>query len=123
MGLVLNLLNAMNTVQQNLITILGLEDLPDQEKFEIVDHATTVVLKRAYLRIVDSLSDEDRARVEEATIRSEQEGSQALVDTIGEIAPDRIQLLIEEEATKLKEELKAQADHVRSQMQTAEASS
>ncbi len=46
------------TAQQNLISILGIESLPDEQRARIIDQASELAQKRVLGRMLDSLSEE-----------------------------------------------------------------
>ncbi len=50
---------------ENIITTLGLQDMPDEEKAKLVDRILDVVQKRIMLRLTELLATEDDAMVEQ----------------------------------------------------------
>lgn len=48
---------------ENIITTLGLQDMPDDEKVKLVDRILDVVQKRIMLRLTELLATEDDAMV------------------------------------------------------------
>ena len=50
---------------ENIITTLGLQDMPDDEKAKLVDRVLDVVQKRIMLRLTELLATEDDAVVSE----------------------------------------------------------
>lgn len=50
---------------ENIITVLGVQDMPDDEKAKLVDRILDVVQKRIMLRLTELLATEDDAMVSE----------------------------------------------------------
>ncbi|KKR08590.1 MAG: hypothetical protein UT32_C0001G0110 [Parcubacteria group bacterium GW2011_GWC2_39_14] len=50
---------SQNLLEENIISLLGLESLPNEEKAAILDKMTELIQKRTMLRVVEMLSEED----------------------------------------------------------------
>lgn len=50
----------------NIITLLGIELLPEEKKMEIITQAQDLVQRRVMLRVLDTLKPEDQGTVEKA---------------------------------------------------------
>lgn len=48
-------------LQQNIITVLGIQNLPDERKLALIDKMAQLVEKRLLLRILDGMSESDAA--------------------------------------------------------------
>ena len=49
-----------NLLEKGLIELLEIESLPDEDKAAILDQATEIVLGRIFLRVDDSLAEQDK---------------------------------------------------------------
>ncbi|MDP2656257.1 MAG: DUF5663 domain-containing protein [bacterium] len=62
----------------NLIVALGLQSLPDEQKLQLLDMSATLVQKRAMVRIVEILTEDQRdelnALIEKEGIKGEEVG-------------------------------------------------
>lgn len=54
-----------NVLQQNIVTSLGLDSLPEDEQVRILDEIGRVIHQRVVLRVLDELSDEDKNTFDE----------------------------------------------------------
>lgn len=86
---------------QNLIKILGIENLPDERKLELIDKASALVEKRIVLKLLNSLSDEKRKDFENLL---DSENEEAIGLFLEQNAGDLPQW-ITEETSKIKQEL------------------
>ena len=86
--------------EQNIISILGIEDLDDERKLQMIEQASDLVQKRLLLRILDSLS-ADKVAEFEAVIDKDDQG--ALGQFLATNAPDLTEWMFEE-VNKLKQE-------------------
>lgn len=94
--------------QQNIIAILGIQDLPEERKLTLLDKITTLVEKRLLVRIFDSLSPENQEKLGGLLDKDDQEGLNAFLE---QYVPDLAGWL-EEETNRLKGELAGVADSV-----------
>lgn len=87
--------------QQNIVSLLGIESLPDEEKLKIIDKVTSLVQKRLLVRIYDSLQADKQ---EEFGKLLESENSQALSDFLEQNVPN-LQEMMDLELSQVKAEL------------------
>lgn len=92
-------------LQSNIITLLGLEALPEERKIDLLEKITELVQKRILLRIAQPLSMEDRTKLLEL---AQSEKQQELDEFIAQKAPNMPQI-IEEEVILIKKEMAAAA--------------
>tara|TARA_Y100000031_G_C8024796_1_gene294324 strand:- start:337 stop:636 length:300 start_codon:yes stop_codon:yes gene_type:complete len=52
-------------LSQNIITTLGLQDLPDEEKLDITNRVIDIIQKRTMLRMTEFLASEDDEVIKE----------------------------------------------------------
>ena len=90
----------------NLIALLGLEALADDKKIELLESARELVEKRLLVRILEALPESER---ETFIAAAEAGGSDTIASLIKTHVPN-LMSIVEEETTKLKEELKHDAD-------------
>jgi len=86
--------------EESIINILGIASLPDDRKAAIIDQTTELVQKRLLLRILDSLSEQDRTGFESLLSNENQE---AIDKFLSDKVPNLSQWL-EEEVNKIKQE-------------------
>lgn len=92
---------ALQVDQQNIIKILGIEDLADERKIMIIHRVAELVEKRLLLRVFDSLS---ASKAEELTRLLDGENTQRVAGFLAEFAPN-LASWAEEEVGKVKAEL------------------
>jgi hypothetical protein len=85
----------------NLIKILGLEDLPDERKVQVLEKVNQLVQQRLLIRVVDSLSEADLATFQKLLDGDDQS---AVNDFLQTHVPQMTEWL-QEELVKVKEEL------------------
>ncbi|PKL72171.1 hypothetical protein CVV26_02775 [Candidatus Kuenenbacteria bacterium HGW-Kuenenbacteria-1] len=90
-----------NMLKQNLIKVLGLENLPEEQKLSLIEKMTDVIQKRLLIRITEELKDEDK---DEFIKMSEEKNQMALVGFLQAKIPN-LNKIIMEEMTKFKQEL------------------
>jgi hypothetical protein len=86
---------------KNIISLLGIETLPDEQKLAIVDKVTTLVEKRLLVKIFESL---DGLRQTEFSELLEKSDQAALQDFLGRNVPNMDQMA-EQEIAQVKTEL------------------
>jgi hypothetical protein len=91
------------TDSQNLISILGIQSLPDMQKAKILDMAAQVIEQRLLLRLTESLSDAKREELQKIL---ESDNKEDLTQFIGSEAPE-FENWIEEETYQMRDELKS----------------
>jgi hypothetical protein len=84
--------------KDNIIALLGLEDLPDEDKISMVERMSDLVQKRTILRVMEALSDDD-AKAAEA-IADEPERLMAFLGTKADMGA-----ILSQEVDRLKNEL------------------
>ena len=83
-------------MEENLITLLGIESLPDEEKMKVIEQATALIEKRVMLRVMEALSDEDAKQAEQLADKPE-----AMAELIAAKVPNMADIVAEEtEAVK-----------------------
>lgn len=87
--------------QQNIIKILGIENLPDEKKVEMVEKISTLVQKRLLLRLVESVPADKQTELAALLEKSDQDTLNAFLQTNAPQFPE----WIVEEVTKVKQEL------------------
>jgi hypothetical protein len=98
--------NPQDLLSQNIIAALGLESLPNEEKAEMLQKMSDLVMRRVMLRVMDELSDEDVAALPKET-----EGPEAILAFVAEKVPG-FDKIMEEEVVKLKQEMLTAAEQV-----------
>ena len=69
----------LNLDQQSIISILGIQALPDERKAEILDQASALVQKRLLVRIMESLDDTKRQEFEGLLEKNDQAALEAFM--------------------------------------------
>ena len=86
-------------LNENIITLLGLEALPDERKAAILDQVSDLVQRRIMLRAMDSLKAEDKDRIIEI-----EKNPELVASFLAEKVPN-LEKITEEEIIKVKKEL------------------
>ncbi len=86
---------------KNIISILGIESLPDEEKIAIVEKVTILVEKRLLVRVFDSL---DALRQKEFSEMLDKDDQAGIQDFLERFVPNMADLM-NEELVKVKQEL------------------
>jgi len=86
-------------LSENIISLLGLESLPEAEKQAMLEKMTTLIQKRLMLRVMDALSEEDAKKMAEM-----EKNPQEILAFIAEKMPN-FEDVVKEEVVKLKEEM------------------
>ncbi len=88
-------------IEENIISILGVEALPDEKKAEIVSNATTLVEKNTLVRILELIPKDQVEKFNDIDLNSPPE------DLISLLEQNNIDVLeiIREEIIKVKEDL------------------
>jgi len=89
-------------LQENIISMLNLEPLPDEQKLALLDKMSSLVQKRIALRVFDRLTAEEQDVFMAATAAGDEKRVAGLLSEKGV----DIAALIENEVLKLKEEMK-----------------
>lgn len=95
-----------NVLNQNIITDLGIDQLPKEKQEEIIMVMGGIILKRITLRILESLPEAKRKEFDEVCASGDQEK----VTKFFEQNIPGYQQMIEEEAEKFKKEMKEMVD-------------
>jgi hypothetical protein len=86
--------------QQNIISILGIEDLDDERKAEMIERASELVQKRLLVRVLESLSKSQQDEFEQVVDKND---PTALGEFLAKNVPNFAEWLVEE-VNKLKQE-------------------
>ena len=86
-------------LKNNLIAMLGVEDLPEEDRLRIIDQAAELVQKRVIIRLLEEMSDADAAEAAKLSDKPEE----LLEFMMGKGAD--IGTLIGQESERLKNEL------------------
>lgn len=49
-----------NILQQNILQVLGLQNLPEDQKIALLENISELVIKRIIVRVIKEIKDEDR---------------------------------------------------------------
>lgn len=98
--------NSQDLLNVNIISALGLEALPQEEKAAMIEKMTDLLMKRVMLRVMDELSDEVLAKMPKEGSNPEE-----LVSFIAENVPT-YDAIMQEELVKLKGEVLKAAEQV-----------
>ena len=98
--------NSQDLLNANIISALGLEALPMEEKQAMIEKMTDLLMKRVMLRVMDELSDEVLA-----TMPKEGSNPEELVTFIADNVPT-YDAIMQEELVKLKAEVLKAAEQV-----------
>lgn len=95
-------------INENIISMLGIESLPDEKKIPILKKMNELVQKRIVLNILRKLDINNKEKFVEATSNNNEEELQKILDNnnINMVA------IIEEETNNLKQELKDKVDNL-----------
>lgn len=85
-------------LKQNVVAQLGLQELPEDKRMELLDQMAQLVERRVMLRLIDQLSEDDIAAIAEL-----EEKPSELLAFMAKSVPD-ITAIIAEEAEKVKAE-------------------
>ncbi|MFH1838018.1 MAG: DUF5663 domain-containing protein [Candidatus Kuenenbacteria bacterium] len=88
-------------LKQNLIKVLGIEDLPEERKLALIEKMTEVIQKRLLVRITEELKEEDK---DEFIKISEEKNEKALIVFL-QTKISNLDKIILEEIVKFKQEL------------------
>jgi hypothetical protein len=88
-------------LKQNIIKVLGLEDLPEKRKLALIEKMTEIIQKRLLIRITEELKEEDK---DEFIKISETKDEKALSDFLQTKIPNLDKIILEE-IIKFKQEL------------------
>lgn len=92
-------------LSKNLITMLGLESLPEERRIAILQTASELVQKRILIRLMENLSDEDAAEGEQLG-----EDPEKFLAFLVEKSGMDLMGIVNEEVEKLKNGLKLATD-------------
>src|SRR5262245_18800134 len=102
-------MSTANLQEQNLISLLGIESLPNEQKIKIIDRVTTLVEKRLLLRILDFLSADLRGELEQLLKQNNQEAINTFISgnvpELSEWANEEVLAVKEELAEGVKQTL------------------
>ena len=90
-------------LNQNIFTLLGLNDLPEERKAALLEKMTELVQKRLALRLLESLSEPD-AKAFEQLMSTHEGGDPALMDFFRSRFSN-LEEILKEEIVGLKQDL------------------
>jgi len=88
--------------EKNIISLLGLEELPDSEKERLLNRISNIVQKKVFLRVMDELSEEQQDEFLQALDAQDQ----VTVERILKDNVENLEEIIKEEVVNIKEDLK-----------------
>jgi hypothetical protein len=94
--------------QQNIITILGIQNLPDEKKLAVVDKISELVQKRLLAKILGNLSDDDRGKF----LSLLENPNQDELNKFLEVSVPDFPSLLEQEVNAVKLELQQWSDNL-----------
>ncbi len=86
---------------KDLISLLGIQDLPAEQKIRIVDQSARLIEDRLFLRLMKSLPDADQEKLNQILEKGDEV---EIGEFISEKAPDYMKW-VDEEILSLKQEL------------------
>lgn len=92
-------------IQQQLVEAFGIQDLPADKQQEILSRAGELILKRIFLKVMDSLSEEDKNQFDSLLGKQSQPAQEEITAFLGEKIPN-INQLMQQEIEAFKEEFK-----------------
>ena len=95
-------------LNENIISMLGIESLPDDRKIAMLKKMSDLLQKRIALNILKQLGAEEKEAFVEATAEGNDDKLKEILDKHKIDMVD----LIEEETVKLKDELKSKTDEL-----------
>ncbi|HKL16901.1 MAG TPA: DUF5663 domain-containing protein [Patescibacteria group bacterium] len=93
-------MNKEELLKTNLITKLGLEELPDQKKMALINKFGELVEKRTILRLMEELKKEDAQEFEKVKEKSQEDKMKFLRERV-----PNLDEIVEEEIVKVKKEI------------------
>ena len=89
-------------LEENIISLLGIQALPDKQKLALLGQMSDLIQKRISLRILEQLNEEEQTGFIDASANNDEVKTQEILKS------KNIDLmsLVEEEVGKLKEEMK-----------------
>jgi len=93
-------------LEENIISLLELEDLPDSEKERLINKISNIVQKKISLRVMDELSEDQQDEFLHALDAQDQ----VTVERILKGNVENLEEIIKEEIVSIKEDLKKTID-------------
>ena len=97
-------MNKQNILNENIVSLLGIEHLADEDKVILIEEMTNLVQKRVLLRILENLKEKDKKELEKITENKAKDETKLIFDFLGNKNPNLL-AIIQEEIVALKEEL------------------
>ncbi len=99
--------DAQTAFNQNILTVLGLQDLPEERKMALLEKITDLVLQRVIFRILQDLKEEDKAAADKVFSSGTDTEKLAFLQSKTNFAQ-----VVYEELIKVKEELTRDAEEI-----------
>lgn len=93
-------------LEENIVSLLGIEDLPDEQKLALLGSMSDLAQKRITLRILEQLNSEEQ----QSFVKASEDNDEGKVKEILDNKNIDIMSLAQEEVLKLKEEMKGVVD-------------
>jgi hypothetical protein len=90
-----------NKIKNNIITTLGINNLPVEQQKEAMERLGGIVYQEVVLRALEKMDDEDKKELEEAIAKTPD--PEIVISYLSDKVPD-LEKMISEEAEKLREE-------------------
>ncbi|OIO47586.1 MAG: hypothetical protein AUJ32_02785 [Parcubacteria group bacterium CG1_02_40_82] len=99
-----------DTIQQNIIQGLGLQDLPEETQIKLLTQMTESVLKRVTVQVLERLSEQER----EEFAKLQETGDVAKVDEFLKSKIPDYDGMVEQVVAEFKEEMKSNIETLKS---------
>ncbi len=96
-------------LQLNLLTALGLEDVSEEQKIQLINDITDLVQRRVMLQVVSVLSDQDNSELDKL-VQNKGAGDPAVADFLQEKVPNLLDIFKQELITVKRELLNRAED-------------
>ncbi|MFB6225767.1 MAG: DUF5663 domain-containing protein [Candidatus Paceibacteria bacterium] len=94
-------MDSQSLLQENIISILGIESLDDERKARILRKATDLVQERLFNKVIDKFSEKQRQEFIDAIDNQNQQKVNSLLEQI-----DDFEDMLRQEVLQVKQELK-----------------
>lgn len=95
-------------LQKNIISMLGIEDLPQERKIELVGKINDLVQHRVFNRMTELLPEENQDEFLEAVAEQQEDKIKQMFSDKG----DQMKQIIQEEIVQVKKEFKEEIDNL-----------
>lgn len=97
-------MNKQNILNENIVSLLGIEHLADEDKVILIEEMTNLVQKRALLRILENLKEKSKKELEKIIENKAKDETKLIFDFLSDNNPNLL-AIIQKEIIALKEEL------------------